>query len=154
MLPEPELRSSLPSPVLARPPEVGATTPPKVALEVNVLPEPITCTKKVRALVPASRALIAPTPSPVPATLIVLLDLARIPPLSRRRSRKLLIVKPPPDSKVSELIVVVERTVARAPELTPALTTRVLVLAVTTAFATGTLISVVALSGRTPLVAS
>ena len=118
-----------------------------------MLPAPITCTKKVRALVPASRALIAPTPSPVPATVMVLLDLARMPPLSRRRSRKLLMTNAPPVSKVSELMVVVERALAAAPELTPALTTRVLVFVVTAAFAAVTLISLVALSGRTPLVA-
>ena len=132
---------------------MGATTPPKVALEVNVLPAPITCTKKVLAFVPESRALIAPTPRPVPATLMVLLDLARMPPLCRRRSRKLLMTNAPPVSKVSELRSVVVRTVAAVPNVTPALTTRVLVFVVTAAFAAGVLISLVALSGRTPLVA-
>ena len=149
MLPEAELSSNLPSPVLANPPEVGAKTPPKVALDVRVLAEPITCTKNVRAFVPLSRALIEPTPRPVPATLMVLLDLARMPPLSRRRSRKLLMTRPPPDSKVSELMTFVVRTVAAAPELMPALTTRVLVLAVTTALAAGALVSARA-RGLTP----
>ena len=64
------------------------------------------------------------------------------------------MTRPPPVSKVSELMVVVERTVAAAPELTPALTTRVLVLPVTTALATGTLISLVACNGLTPWLAS
>ena len=149
MLPEAELSSNLPSPVLANPPEVGAKTPPKVALDVRVLAEPITCTKNVRAFVPLSRALIEPTPRPVPATLMVLLDLARMPPLSRRRSRKLLMTRPPVPSNVSELMTFVERTVAAAPELMPALTTRVLVLAVTTALAAGALVSARA-RGLTP----
>ena len=153
MLPEAELSSNLPSPVLANPPEVGAKTPPKVALDVRVLAEPITCTKNVRAFVPLSRALIEPTPRPVPLTPIVLLDLARMPPLSRRRSRKLLIVSPPPASKVSELTMFVVSAVAAAPELMPALTTRVLVLAVTAALAAGALVSASA-SGLTPWVAS
>ena len=143
------MSSNLPSPVLANPPEVGAKTPPKVALDVRVLAEPITCTKNVRAFVPLSRALIEPTPRPVPLTPIVLLDLARMPPLSRRRSRKLLMTRPPPDSKVSELMTFVVRTVAAAPELMPALTTRVLVLAVTTALAAGALVSARA-RGLTP----
>ena len=149
MLPEAELSSNLPSPVLVNPRLVGAKTPPKVALDVRVLAEPITCTKNVRAFVPLSRALIEPTPRPVPLTPIVLLDLARMPPLSRRRSRKLLMTRPPPDSKVSELMTLVERTVAAAPELMPALTTRVLVLAVTTALAAGALVSARA-RGLTP----
>ena len=153
MLPEAELSSNLPSPVLANPPEVGAKTPPKVALDVRVLAEPITCTKNVRAFVPLSRALIEPTPRPVPLTPIVLLDLARMPPLSRRRSRKLLMTRPPVPSNVSELMTFVERTVAAAPELMPALTTRVLVLAVTAALAAGALVSASA-SGLTPWVAS
>ena len=149
MLPEAELSSNFPSPVLANPPEVGAKTPPKVALDVRVLAEPITCTKNVRAFVPLSRALIEPTPRPVPLTPIVLLDLARMPPLSRRRSRKLLMTRPPVPSNVSELMTLVERTVAAAPELMPALTTRVLVLAVTTALAAGALVSARA-RGLTP----
>ena len=143
------MSSNLPSPVLANPPEVGAKTPPKVALDVRVLAEPITCTKNVRAFVPLSRALIEPTPRPVPLTPIVLLDLARMPPLSRRRSRKLLMTRPPLPSNVSELMTFVERTVAAAPELMPALTTRVLVLAVTTALAAGALVSARA-RGLTP----
>ena len=37
-------------------------TPPNEALEVRMLVTPMTCTKKVLALVPESRALMAPIP--------------------------------------------------------------------------------------------
>ena len=98
--------------------------------------------------------MIEPTPSPVPPTVIVVLAFARMPPLSRRRSRKALRTRLPPVWKVSELSTVDVTPATPAPSVTFAALTRVLVLTVTVAAAAGVLISVLTFNGRTPLVAS